>query len=132
AWGRAMTKLGRRLIKSAREGRAFATRRRVIRIRFANIEPWRPAFPPGVKAYIKMLRAGEQLPPIHVVRQPGRYRWRIEDGYHRAWATKALGYKTIAAYVIAVESRASRLIHSFADAERIVSTNVRSKHRMKE
>jgi ParB-like nuclease domain len=43
------------------------------------------------------LRAGETLPPIEVYRLHGRY--YIADGHHRVAASRALGEKSIAAYV---------------------------------
>ena len=43
------------------------------------------------------LREGEGVPPIEVYRLHGRY--YVADGHHRVAATRALGEKSIAAYV---------------------------------
>jgi len=46
------------------------------------------------------LREGETLPPIEVYRLHGRY--YLSDGHHRVAASRALGEKSIAAYVTEV------------------------------
>jgi ParB-like chromosome segregation protein Spo0J len=43
------------------------------------------------------LREGETVPPIEVYRLRGRY--YVADGHHRVAASRALGEKSIAAYV---------------------------------
>jgi ParB/Sulfiredoxin domain len=49
------------------------------------------------RAVVKALREGEALPPIEVCRLHGRY--YVADGHHRVAAARALGEKSIAAYV---------------------------------
>jgi uncharacterized ParB-like nuclease family protein len=73
----------------------------VIRIRIANIAPWRCANPKAARRYAAMLRAGQRLPPIAVIRQPGQYQYRLFDGFHRARAATLVGRKVIDAVVIA-------------------------------
>lgn len=46
---------------------------------------------------VTALREGETLPPIEVYRLHGRY--YVSDGHHRVAASRALGEKSIAAYV---------------------------------
>jgi ParB/Sulfiredoxin domain len=46
---------------------------------------------------VMALREGEALPPIEVYRLHGRY--YVADGHHRVAASRALGEKSIAAYV---------------------------------
>jgi uncharacterized ParB-like nuclease family protein len=50
-----------------------------------------------------MLRAGKELPPVMVIRQPGRYRYRLFDGFHRSRAAKLVGRKVIDAVVFVDE-----------------------------
>jgi hypothetical protein len=49
------------------------------------------------QAIVIALREGETVPPIEVYRSHGRY--YVADGHHRVAATRALGEKSIAAYV---------------------------------
>ena len=49
------------------------------------------------QAIAMALREGRELPPIEVYRLHGRY--YVSDGHHRVAAAKALGEKSIAAYV---------------------------------
>jgi hypothetical protein len=75
----------------------------VIRVRIASIAPWRCANPSAARHYAGMLRAGNKLPPIWVIRQSARsaYRYRLFDGFHRARAARLAGRKVIDAVVIA-------------------------------
>jgi hypothetical protein len=73
-------------------------RSKIILIRISDIVPWRCAFPPAVRMYAAMLRAGHNLRPIHVNHRGGLY--EIQDGMHRARAAKRVGRKTIAAHLI--------------------------------
>jgi uncharacterized ParB-like nuclease family protein len=70
----------------------------VTRISLDRIMPWRVSYPPAVKDYMKRLRAGERLRPIHVEKLGPLY--RIFDGMHRAQAHVRAGRKTIRAIVI--------------------------------
>lgn len=49
------------------------------------------------QAVVTALRQGEALPPIEVCRLHGRY--YVADGHHRVAAARALGEKSIVAYV---------------------------------
>jgi hypothetical protein len=49
------------------------------------------------QAIVSALRQGQALPPIEVYRLRGRY--YVSDGHHRVAATRALGEKSITAYV---------------------------------
>jgi hypothetical protein len=49
------------------------------------------------QAIATALREGKELPPIEVYRLHGRY--YVSDGHHRVAAARALGEKSIAAYV---------------------------------
>jgi uncharacterized ParB-like nuclease family protein len=78
---------------------------RLIPIRL--IEPWRCATPPGWREYAAMMRAGDEFPPVQVIRQSSKlrgYPYRLFDGYHRTRAAKHIGRRTIAAHVIVDET----------------------------
>ena len=78
---------------------------RLIPIRL--IEPWRCATPPGWREYAAMMRAGNEFPPVQVIRQSSKlhgYPYRLFDGYHRTRAAKHIGRRTIAAHVIVDET----------------------------
>jgi uncharacterized ParB-like nuclease family protein len=78
---------------------------RLIPIRL--IEPWRCATPPGWREYAAMMRAGDEFPPVQVIRQSSKlhgYPYRLFDGYHRTRAAKHIGRRTIAAHVISDET----------------------------
>ena len=49
------------------------------------------------QAIVIALREGKSLPPIEVYRLHGHY--YVSDGHHRVAATRALGERSIAAYV---------------------------------
>jgi ParB-like nuclease domain len=55
---------------------------------------------PRFQAIVTALREGRELPPIEVYRLHGLY--YVSDGHHRVAAARALGEKSIAAYVIDV------------------------------
>src|SRR6266436_6747168 len=99
----------------SRAGRAWAQdeemsdkRMRPIRlIPIRLIEPWRCATPPGWREYAAMMRAGDEFPPVQVIRQSSKlhgYPYRLFDGYHRTRAAKHIGRRTIAAHVISDET----------------------------
>jgi uncharacterized ParB-like nuclease family protein len=73
------------------------------RISIRLIAPWRCAEPSRWREYAVRMRAGDKFPPVSVIRQSGRYAYRLADGFHRARAAKHIGRKTIAAYVIVDE-----------------------------
>ena len=78
---------------------------RLIPIRL--IEPWRCTTPPGWREYAAMMRAGDEFPPVQVIRQSSKlhgYPFRLLDGYHRTRAAKHIGRRTIAAHVISDET----------------------------
>jgi hypothetical protein len=78
---------------------------RLIPIRL--IEPWRCTTPPGWREYAAMMRAGDEFPPVQVIRQSSKlrgYPYRLFDGYHRTRAAKHIGRRTIAAHVISDET----------------------------
>ena len=75
----------------------------VIRIRIANIAPWRCTSPVAARHYAALLQAGHRFPPVDVIRQSGQYRYRLADGFHRTRAAKLVGRKVIDAVVIATE-----------------------------
>jgi hypothetical protein len=66
-----------------------------------EIEPWSCSDNQGVLRRVAMLQSGEQLPPILVVRQSGKYRFRIFDGKHRARAAQLAGRVAIDAIILA-------------------------------
>jgi uncharacterized ParB-like nuclease family protein len=72
-------------------------------IRISQIEPWRCVRPAAALKYTKMIKSGHVFPPIQVIKQSGRYRYRLFDGYHRARAVKNSGCRTIRATIIASE-----------------------------
>jgi ParB-like nuclease domain len=69
-------------------------------VRISDIAPLRCAYLPGARRYAALLRAGHRLPPIKLIGQPGRYRFRIFDGAHRMQAAKIVGRKTVEAVVL--------------------------------
>lgn len=77
---------------------------RAIPIRL--IKPWRCISRTKRRKYAEAMRAGDQFPPIVLVRNWSRagknyrYRYRIVDGCHRAKAAELIGHETIAAYVV--------------------------------
>lgn len=78
------------------------------RILISQIEPWRCSYPPAVTQYAALLKSGHTtFPPISVIKQKGRFRYRIFDGMHRARAMKIFGRKTISAVVIVDETGAA-------------------------
>src|SRR5262245_30939044 len=52
-----------------------------------------------VPQYVALLKAGKKAPPIWVVKQRGKYPYRVFDGAHRLEAAKRAGRKTIEAIV---------------------------------
>ncbi len=58
----------------------------------------------AVRRYMKTMLAGEEALPISVIKQRGRYRYRIFDGAHRARAARRIGRRTIQATIIADET----------------------------
>src|SRR5258708_4253113 len=82
---------------------------RLIPIRL--IEPWRCTTPPSWREYAAMMRAGNEFPPVQVIRQSSKlygYPYRLFDGYHRTRAAKHIGHRTIAAHVISDETYSAR------------------------
>jgi hypothetical protein len=78
---------------------------RLIPIRL--IEPWRCTYLRLWREYAVMLRAGNEFPPVQVIRQSSKlhgYSYRLYDGMHRTRAAKHIGRRTIAAHVISDET----------------------------
>jgi hypothetical protein len=98
----------RRLVELAQGEEMSDKRMRPIRlIPIRLIEPWRCATPPGWREYAAMMRAGDEFPPVQVIRQSSKlhgYPYRLFDGYHRTRAAKHIGRRTIAAHVISDET----------------------------
>lgn len=91
----------------------------VVQVRLSDIASWRCASPAAARQYAARLQSGEVLPPIDLIRQAGRYRYRIFDGMHRARAAKLAGRKTIRAVLIATDA---------SDARRRRHTEAREPH----
>jgi uncharacterized ParB-like nuclease family protein len=78
---------------------------RLIPIRL--IEPWRCTALPDWRKYAAMMRAGDDFPPVKVIRQSSKlhgYPYRLFDGLHRTRAAKHIGRRTIRAHVIVDET----------------------------
>jgi len=53
-----------------------------------------------------MMRAGDEFPPVAVIRQSSKlhgYQYRLFDGMHRTRAAKYIGRRTIVAHIIVDE-----------------------------
>ncbi len=77
---------------------------RLIPIRL--IEPWR-CTKSGWQTYMTMMLAGDEIPPVQVIRQSSKlhgYPYRLFDGRHRTRAAKYIGRRSIAAEVIVDET----------------------------
>jgi uncharacterized ParB-like nuclease family protein len=77
------------------------------RILISQIQPWRCAHPPAAAKYTSLLKSGHTIPPIEVIKQKGRFRYRIFDGMHRTRAMKICGRRTVRACVIVDETGAA-------------------------
>ncbi len=75
-----------------------------VRVSIHQIAPWRCEDPSKWRGYVARMRAGDNFPPVSVIRQRGRFRYRLSDGYHRTRAAKRIGRKTIQAVVIVDET----------------------------
>jgi hypothetical protein len=69
-------------------------------IKLTDLQPWRCGCPTAARDYARRIKAGERLKPIQVIRQRGRYRFRIFDGMHRARGARIAGQATVEAVVI--------------------------------
>jgi hypothetical protein len=66
-----------------------------------DIAPWECSDNQVILRHVALLQSGEPLPPILVIRQPGKYRFRIFDGKHRARAAQLAGRTVVDAIILA-------------------------------
>jgi uncharacterized ParB-like nuclease family protein len=76
-----------------------ATKNERTRVPLRLIKPIACTNPERLPHYATLLKAGSKSPPIWLVKQRGKYPYRVFDGAHRLQAAKCAGRKTIAAIV---------------------------------
>jgi hypothetical protein len=54
----------------------------------------------GVERYVKLIKGGEELKPIIVIKHPTEDEYAVLNGHHRFWAMKESGKKVTNAVVV--------------------------------